>query len=468
MAKALAEKAKRLAENPLKYIKQHAKQIEASRAAQAIRALFWGNRVGKTEWGGQEVAKVALGQHDKIPPGKIWAFCPSFDEQKYTTQEKILRYIPKRKILDKTWARKGIVKELKIDAGNGRESIIIFKSYEQGAEKVQGAGLTLIWFDEEPPYDIWEECFVRQEAGVDLHIILTMTPVKGLTWVYDEIYLNTGNPDLFVSEASWEDNPFLTEKQKAQMRRGLTAAALKVRESGKFVKKTGLVCAWFNRSTHLVDITELPIGDTYFGIDFGFTNYCAGLWVRIDRDFNFWIFDGFYRKGLTNPDIQKIIQQKEVGLGIVRRIGDSAQASDIKQLNDNGIKIQGVVKQPGTSKENWDEWRARLMEEQGRIQEATGKPKIFISKALVDIDQDEKSRTYGQPTNFLVKEVESLSWEEHKTSDGKGNKAVWGKQPNHAIDAFSYILATIHKPKKTNTITTVQGGLKNYYPELGI
>lgn len=468
MAKALAEKAKRIALNPLKYVQQHAKQIEASKAVQAIRALFWGNRVGKTEWGAQETARVALGEHDSIPPGHIWIFSPSYDEQKDTTQNKLLKYLPRHRILDRTWVRKGILKELKIDAGNGRISTITFKSYEQGREKVQGAGLTLIWFDEEPPYDIWEECSVRQEAGVDLHIILTMTPVKGLTWVYDDIYLNTSNPDIFVSEASWEDNPFLTEKQKDQMTRGLNAMALKVRKEGKFVKKTGLVCSWFNRSIHLVDITELPPGDNYFGIDFGFTNPTSGLWIRIDREFNFWIFDGFYRKGLTNPDIQAIIKAKEVGLERVRRIGDSAQASDIKQLNDNKISIQGVVKESGTSKENWDEWRARLMEEQGRIQELTAKPKLFISKTLTDIDDNPRSKTFGQPINFLLKELENLSWDENKSSDGTENKAMWGKQPNHAIDALSYILATIHKPKKTTVTTGVQGGIKPYYPELNL
>ncbi len=90
------------------------------------------------------------------------------------------------------------------------------------------------------------------------------------------------------------------------------------------------------------------------------------------------------------------------------RVADSAQASDIKQLNDSGIKIEGVVKESGTNKENWDEWRASLMEQQGRIQEGTGKPKIFISSRLVDLDEE------GNEFNFLVKELENLRWEEMK------------------------------------------------------
>src|SRR5436853_789592 len=161
LATALLERERRISQNPLKYAQQHDKQKEVSRARKAIRALFWGNRVGKTEWGAQETAKVLLGEHEWIQPGEVWSFCPSFDEQKDTTQKKLLSYIPEHKIKDRTWLRKGILKELVVDAGNGRESKIAFKSYEQGREKAQGAGKVLIWFDEEPPKDIFDECSVR-------------------------------------------------------------------------------------------------------------------------------------------------------------------------------------------------------------------------------------------------------------------------------------------------------------------
>ena len=467
LLKALTEKQNRQQQNPLKYFQPHPKQQEASLTNKAIRALFWGNRVGKTEWGATEVAKVALGEHDFIAPGEIWSFCPSFDEQKDTTQKKLLRYIPEHRILDRTWVRKGILKELLIDAGNGRKSKITFKSYEQGREKAQGAGKVLIWFDEEPPKDIYDECFVRVEAGINLYVILTMTPIKGMTWVYNDLYLNTSNPDIFISQATWEDNPYLTEEQKAQMRRGLTAQALKVREQGQFVKQVGLVASWFSRQAHILDFTQFPPGQTYFGIDFGFSAYCAALWIRIDREFNWWVFDGFYRKGMTNIDIQNLIRVKEVGLGRVIRIADSAQASDIKQMNDAGIAITGVEKMSGTKRDNWDQWRASLMEQQGRVQELTGKPKLFISSKLVDLDADPQSPTFDQEINFLMRELENLRWEERKTDLGIEQQPTWGPQAKHAIDALTYILATINKPKVQVIIpTTVQGGIKPLYQGL--
>jgi phage terminase large subunit-like protein len=465
---ALIERRRRVANDPLKYSDAHQKQREFFASRKIIRALFWGNRVGKTEAGAQEVARASLGEHLWIEPGEMWIFSPSFDEQKKTTQKKLLRYLPAGRIVDTIWLRKGIIKELVIDAGGGRRSHITFKSYEQGREKAQGAGLSLIWFDEEPPFDIWEECFVRQEAGITLYIILTMTAVKGMTWVYDDIYLNTQNPDIFVSEAGWDDNPWLTEDQKGVMGRGLTPQALQVRKLGKFVKQVGLVAPWFQRSVHVVDIKELPFGDTFFALDFGFSAPAAGLWVRIDREFNWWVFDGFYRRGLTNPDLQALIKLKEQGLGMVKRIGDSAQAADIKQMNDAKIKMDGVKKEPGTDKESWDEWRAGLMAEQGKVREGTGKPKLFISSALVDIDDDPKSRTFGTPFNFLVKELENLRWEEVKGDLGIQQKPIWGKQAKHAIDALSYILAKVHRPTESSSTPRPTTGLVLPYPGLSI
>jgi phage terminase large subunit-like protein len=54
---------------------------------------------------------------------------------------------------------------------------VYFKSYEQGREKLQGAGKLLICFDEEPRQDFFDDAFVHQEAGQDLDIIMTMTPI---------------------------------------------------------------------------------------------------------------------------------------------------------------------------------------------------------------------------------------------------------------------------------------------------
>lgn len=379
-----------------------------------------------------------------IRPIEIWCACPSYDLQKETTQKKLEKYLPKHMIKHISYVKSGVWGEVQLVDG----SRINFKSYEQGREKFQGAGKRLIWFDEEPPHDIWEECFVRSEAGVPLDIILTMTPVNGMTWVYDEIYMDTNNPDLFVSEADWDDNPFLTDAQKNQMMRGLKPEALKVRREGKFIKKTGLVCSWWDRSVHLIDMKydENWITDTS-ALDFGFSNpACWGLF-GVDYDDNLNLFDGFYERQLTTPKICERIHATLTKYGINPHnhvvIADSAQAQSIQEANDYcaeknlGISFVGVKKISGTDGENWDEYRASKMDDYGTVNDDR-KTKFHVSTGLKAFDEKK-----GVEIHWFMDEAGQLKWSEvaSPSGDEKQQGATWdSRYPNHAIDMYSYFL----------------------------
>ena len=107
----------------------------------------------------------------------------------------------------------------------GGVSVIGFKSCDQGREKFQGASLDFVWFDEEPPQDIYEECRMRvlDRAG---DIFGTMTPLKGVTFLYDEIYLNArGDPQVWYVFMEWADNPYLNKKEVAALTRALRRKA---------------------------------------------------------------------------------------------------------------------------------------------------------------------------------------------------------------------------------------------------
>ncbi len=357
----IAEKERRQKENPLKYAKQHAKQKQATASDKAIRALFWGNRVGKTEWGGSETARYALNDHPFRTigePVEIWACCPSYEVQEDTTQKKLLNYLPVKEIARTDYIRGKIIK--KITMKNG--SVIAFKSYDQGREKFQGTGKRLIWFDEEPPKDIWDECFVRVEAGQQLDVILTMTAVKGMTWVYDNIYLATNNQDLYISEAGWDDNPYLTDKQKEQMARGLSAAALKVRREGKFVKRVGLVCAWWDRTVHIRHYDSLDRSWTWYEVlDGGFSDPAAWLLIGVDHDNNVHVVNGFRKKSLITSRIKEMRDQKVSGLTITRGWTDNDDPRMQQELSDMSMHLTPVEKKPNESK-NWDETLATKLE----------------------------------------------------------------------------------------------------------
>lgn len=351
--------------------------------------------------------------------------------QKETTQIKLQKYLPETEIASVTQVKSGTWGEVILKNG----SRINFKSYEQGREKFQGAAKRLIWFDEEPPKDIWDECVVRVEAGQPLDVIMSMTPIKGMTWVYDSLFMQTGRDDLFISTASWDDNPWLTEKQKSLMEANLSDEAVQVRRFGKFVKRVGLVCSWWDREKNLMEYGNLPNGWTYFeSLDYGFSDPAAYLLAGVDGDGDVHIVDGFREKGLGDSEIYSRRSIKTKGLQIRQGYIDYPDDTFRLNLSKLGMTLTQVEKKAGASK-NWDETMAEKLAEYGKVQRGTGKPRLFISKHL----------------DWLISEIENLTWLEIKRSVG-GEVQIVPRWDDHrrfghhfdGIRALGYLLMSIN------------------------
>lgn len=445
LAKLLAEKERRRHDDPLRYAQYHDKQKEFFEAPNAIRVLFWGNRVGKTEGSAMEVSRYLLGKHEhrevKLPV-EVWCASPSYDVQEETTQKALLNYIPDTEIEHIEYLRGRIIRKMLLRNG----STVTFKSYEQGREKFQGAGKRLIWFDEEPPQDIYDESFVRVAAGQPLDIIMSMTPIKGLTWVYNRLYLDTTG-DIFVSTAGWDDNPFLTEDQKNQMSRGLSAEALRVRRNGEFVKRVGMVCSWFDRQRNIKKYTEYdPTWQYYEVFDGGFSDPAAWLLIGIDTENSIHVINGFRKKELLAPDIVEQRNIRRGGLTIINGWTDNDNPRLQADLAKLGMPLIPVVKDKGQNA-SWDELLAEKLAEYGRVVPATGKPRLYISDSLVDYNEN------GEIYNWLMSEIENLVWQEQQHKDGSEIKPTWDdhRRFGHHFDgirALAYFVVSYIKPMK--------------------
>ena len=75
-----------------------------------------------------------------------------------------------------------------------QDSLLAFKAYEQGREKWQGETLDGVWFDEEPPAEIYSEGRTRTQARRGI-VIVTFTPLQGMSDVVR----------LFLSESDLEE-----------------------------------------------------------------------------------------------------------------------------------------------------------------------------------------------------------------------------------------------------------------------
>ena len=74
----------------------------------------------------------------------------------------------------------GAMDTARIRHKDGHENLIGFKSYDQGRKKFQGTSKHLIWLDEEPPADVYDECMMRLMTTNGL-MVCTFTPLEGLT-----------------------------------------------------------------------------------------------------------------------------------------------------------------------------------------------------------------------------------------------------------------------------------------------
>ena len=179
--------------------KIHRKQLAFHKCQKRNRWVFGGNRSGKTECGAVETVWMARGIHPyrkNRENTEGWVVSVSREVQRDVAQRKILYYLNPDWIADVVMVsgkssnpEGGVIDYIAVKNVFGGISRITFKSAEMGREKFQGASLDYVWFDEEPPEDIYIECKMRDldRCGI---IFGTMTPLKGLTWVYNTIYLN--------------------------------------------------------------------------------------------------------------------------------------------------------------------------------------------------------------------------------------------------------------------------------------
>jgi len=167
------------------------------------RLLMAGNRLGKTETGAFEAACHATGIYPQDWKGRTfdrptmgWVAGETSLATRDICQTKLCGppgvesmfgsgMIPRALFVDKPSMARGITDAydtLQVRHASGGISIIRFKSFEQGRPKFQGEGLDWIWFDEEPPIEIYAEGLARigERDGIAW---VTFTPLNGPTAV---------------------------------------------------------------------------------------------------------------------------------------------------------------------------------------------------------------------------------------------------------------------------------------------
>lgn len=419
--------------------KKHKKQILFHKCKKKNRWVFGGNRSGKTECGAVEVVYMACGLHPyrKNKPTEGWVVSLSRQVQRDVAQKKILQYLPSyliEKIVmvsgGQDSAENGVIDFILVKSCAGGTSKIGFKSCDQGREKFQGASLDYVWFDEEPPEDIYNECKMRvfDKKG---DIFGTMTPLKGLTWVYKTIYLNEKqDPQIWMETMEWADNPFLPKKEIENLTKSMSKDELESRRYGKFMQNCGMVYSEFDENVNVIEPFDIPFDwQDCISIDPGLHNPLSAHFYATDFDGNVFVVAEHYDSEKTIEyhaakikEIAEKLHWKTDSRGNYQAWIDSAAKQRTLASTKNVVELfyeQGIITNPNVNKDLF----AGISVVKSYIKNAEGKNRLFIFKNCVN----------------LIREIKNYWW---------GDDDVPIKKDDHCLDELRYFLMTKTKNQK--------------------
>jgi phage terminase large subunit-like protein len=226
----------------------HAKQVDFHSSPAKTRLYIGGNRSGKSFGNVAECVYWLRKQHPyrRIPVGDYEGTRGRINTVDFINgADKILLPLFKQLIppsllingsFDDSYHKASRVLTL------SNESFIEFLSYESDLDKFAGTSRHFVSYDEEPPEVIYTENKARL-IDTGGHQWFSMTPVEGMSWVYDEIYLKgkEGHPDFHNTEIAMDENPYISSEAVAEFLDGLDDNEKAARGQGRFVEMGGLI-----------------------------------------------------------------------------------------------------------------------------------------------------------------------------------------------------------------------------------
>lgn len=392
-------------------IKLHRTQLEVAKDKHRFRVVCAGRRWGKSVLSRMIVLKWAAEK-----PGLYWIVSPTFVMGKDIHWKQGFNVeIPTK------WIAKKNEADLEIVLANG--SRIALKSAEN-PDRLRGVKLSGLVVDEIAflrDWDrIWEEALRPTLTDLQAPALFISTP-RGYNAFYDLWRRGQENdPDWKSWRFTTYDNPFVPREEIDQAKNELDEDAFAQEYLAEFKKFTGLVYKDFSREKHVIAPIELgPDWTFYRAIDFGWAHPTAVLFVAVDPKGIVYIYDEIYQTGLQTPDLANLINQKSAHRHFAATVADSAQASDIAELQKYGLAISPVKKTSGSRDEDWSTFRIR------KVSEKLRNGKLFVFENCQN----------------TIWEFENYRY--HEVREGNTVQERPMKVNDHAMDALSYMVVTL-------------------------
>ena len=233
---------------------------------------------------------------------------------------------------------------------------ILFRGLDDGLKitsiSVDYGFLCWVWVEE--AYEISNEddfnkldMSIRGEVpdGYFKQITLTFNPWSATSWLKPRFF-DAPDDDVFTKTTTWKCNEWLDEADrniflKMQVN---NPRRYRIEGDGEWGISEGLIYTKVRFEDFNVDaIRAIPGIKSAFGLDFGFTDPNAFTCFLVDNAaMKIYVFDEWYRTGVTNKIIAEAIKEK--GYGGQRIICDSAEPKSIAELQEEGIKAEASRK----------------------------------------------------------------------------------------------------------------------------
>jgi phage terminase large subunit-like protein len=282
------------------------------------RCVLGSNRAGKSTLGAVEVSYHATGQYPDWwkgyrfdRPCKIWACGESIAAARDIVQEKLCGdptvfgqgLLPAESILD-VRRKQGIPDAydvVRVRHVSGGVSEIQFKSYASGRTDFQGVRRDFIWMDEEPDAAIYSECLLRTAATHAREkpgrMLITATPLKGLSEIVSS-FLEDGRlveaNDRFACQIGWHQTPHLSEKEKEELKRGMSRHEVEARTLGYPSLGAGAIYEYSESSLVCEPLSHIPAyWQRFFALDVGWRKTAALFFARDPDTGDIWVTDEY-------------------------------------------------------------------------------------------------------------------------------------------------------------------------------
>lgn len=387
------------------------------------RCLMAGNQLGKTFAAGCETAMHLTGLYPEWwgeakrfkRATRGWAGSKNAEVARDGAQRILLGptnaigtgTIPRDRILEVKKAR-GVpdaVESVLVKHTSGDQSLLVFKGYLDGREAWQAETLDFVWFDEEPPQDIYSEGLTRTNNTKGI-AYLTFTPLMGMTAVVKRFWDH--EPGTLLIQMTIDDVGHYSEEERIAIVAAYLPHEREARAKGLPMFGKGRIFTVPEEDIMESPLIEIPSHwKNIIGLDFGWDHPTAASKLAYDPEGDVIHVTACYRQRQQTPIIHA---------AAIKPWGDWIPVAwpkdGLQSDKGSGVQLAEQYRQQGL----------KMLSEHATFGDKRG---VFVEPGLIEMQQRMETG------RFKVAKTLEPWWEEyrmyHRTLDKNGLSQIHDK-----------------------------------------